>query len=35
LRYLAEDRIQLIDGRCRVADTEPLDGTLIVPQTIR
>jgi phosphoribosylglycinamide formyltransferase-1 len=35
LRYLAEGRIQLIDGRCRVAGTEPLDGTLIVPQTIR
>jgi phosphoribosylglycinamide formyltransferase-1 len=35
LRYLAEGRIQLIDGGCHVTGTEPLDGTLIVPQTIR
>jgi phosphoribosylglycinamide formyltransferase-1 len=35
LRYLAEGRIQLFDSRCRVAGTERLDGTLIVPQTIR
>lgn len=35
LRYLAEGRVELVDGHCRVAGSGPLDGTLIVPQTIR
>jgi phosphoribosylglycinamide formyltransferase-1 len=32
LRYLAEGRVELIDGRCRVSGTKPSDHTLIVPR---
>jgi phosphoribosylglycinamide formyltransferase-1 len=32
LRYLAEGRVELIEGRCRVSGTKPSDHTLIVPR---
>jgi phosphoribosylglycinamide formyltransferase-1 len=32
LRYLAEGRVELIDGRCRVSGTKPFDHALIVPR---
>jgi phosphoribosylglycinamide formyltransferase-1 len=31
LRWLAEGRIEIIAGRCRIAGSRPSDGTLIVP----
>lgn len=33
LRWLAEDRIEIIAGRCQIVGSRPFDGTLIVPET--
>jgi phosphoribosylglycinamide formyltransferase-1 len=32
LRWLAEDRIEIIAGRCRIAGSQPSNSTLIVPE---
>jgi phosphoribosylglycinamide formyltransferase 1 len=34
LRWLAEDRIEIIAGRCRITGSRPLDATLIVPEAV-
>jgi phosphoribosylglycinamide formyltransferase 1 len=33
LRWLAEDRIEIIAGRCRIAGSQASDGALVVPES--